>query len=130
MSPSPLQDLATLTPEMSEANQETERLLSPQSKRVQEDLDASGSITLGRGGRRRSSALLTPLIDMAAAFKTERIRYVALFTFVACLGSLLIGMSIRYSATTGLELDKIYKDDKHHGIREGDNTLNSLFGVC
>lgn len=107
---------------------EKEPLLSPQSKHIQESLDASTDMD-DKGERRRSSTLLSPLVNTVTALRAERIRYVAAFSFVACLGAMLIGMSIGYTGTTSLELEDIYKDgDKDHGIKQN-SEVASLFGV-
>ena len=103
------------------STEEKEPLLSPYNRRVQEPPEDTGT---GRG-----SAILAPFINTMEALKKERVRYVAAFSFVVCLGSLLVGMSLGFSSTTILELDKLVNGTDHkHGI-EDNSELASLFGV-
>lgn len=59
----------------------------------------------------------------------ERIWTMAVFSLIACNGSLLIGMSLGYSTNTLAELSDLYNDgDMVYGIKK-DSWPASLFGV-
>ena len=60
---------------------------------------------------------------------TDRIWTVAVFSLIACLGSVVIGMCLGYSTNTLAELSTLYQDgDDVYGIDKG-STEASLFGV-
>ena len=59
----------------------------------------------------------------------ERVWTVAVFSLIACLGSVVIGMMLGYSTNTLSELSTLYQNgDEEYGIKNGTWTA-SLFGV-
>ena len=58
----------------------------------------------------------------------ERVWTIAVFSFIACLGSLLVGMLLGYSTNTLAELDTIATEGGSYGIQAGSH-LASIFGV-
>ena len=58
----------------------------------------------------------------------ERVWVVAVYTLIACLASVLVGMLLGFPGTIGLELNDIYKSGHEHGIKD-QSTEASLFGV-
>jgi facilitated trehalose transporter len=60
---------------------------------------------------------------------TDRVWTVAVFSLIACLGSVVIGMSLGYSTNTLAELSTLYNGgDDVYGIEKG-STEASLFGA-
>ena len=67
--------------------------------------------------------------EVEVRHSTDRVWTVAVFSLIACLGSVVIGMSLGYSTNTLAELSTLYDGgDDVYGIEKG-STEASLFGV-
>ena len=68
-------------------------------------------------------------VSVSILHAKERLWTVALFSIIACIGSVVIGMSLGYSTNTLSELSDLYHRGDHvYGIENGTWTA-SLFGV-
>lgn len=66
---------------------------------------------------------------VAITHSKERIWTVALFSLIACVGSLIVGVFLGYSTNTLSELSDLYRHgDSDYGVKNG-SLIASLFGV-